>query len=315
MDQREREELDIDVHTSRRGTEVDIHRERSISRSRSRHRPAPVPVVVVPPENRRRRDQRYDHEDEEIDVHVHRHSRSRSRVGGGAVEVRRGRSRTRSAHRRDTEVDEESAYITGRIDARGEHGEARHGATRDWTIVDVPPGTQRVRMDGAGGGAAEVTWNRYAGVRRSRFLPDGDNAGALVAASTAATAGTELVVQQHRRRASSTAAIGARGREIMAPARASGDRLKVEVHDRHRTSGGGEHEHDLTVGVETSNAVALRPVGGTPGANGGVMRRKEEVWTEITKDLVEREALERLRYTFEDSEFFFYVMEYLSYVS
>lgn len=39
------------------------------------------------------------------------------------------------------------------------------------------------------------------------------------------------------------------------------------------------------------------------------------MWTEITKDLVVREAIERLGYEYEETEYFFYVMEYLKYVS
>ena len=71
-----------------------------------------------------------------------------------------GRRRAHSAAPLRSPVDEEAEYITSRIDARGRHGEAWHGATKDWTIVDVLPGTERVRMDGAGGGGAEVTWQR-----------------------------------------------------------------------------------------------------------------------------------------------------------
>ena len=65
--------------------------------------------------------------------------------------------------------DEESEYITSKIDSRGRMGEAWGGATKDWAIVDVPPGTERVRMDGVGGGSQDITWQRYNGVRRSKF--------------------------------------------------------------------------------------------------------------------------------------------------
>ena len=43
--------------------------------------------------------------------------------------------------------------------------------------------------------------------------------------------------------------------------------------------------------------------------------KQETMWTEITKDLVIREAIEKLGYDFEETEFFFYVMTYLRYVS
>lgn len=38
------------------------------------------------------------------------------------------------------------------------------------------------------------------------------------------------------------------------------------------------------------------------------------MWTEITKDLVIKEAIEELGYDYEETEFFFYVMDYLRYV-
>ena len=41
----------------------------------------------------------------------------------------------------------------------------------------------------------------------------------------------------------------------------------------------------------------------------------KDMWTEVTKDLVIKEAIEEMGYEFEDTEHFFYVMEYLKYVS
>lgn len=131
-------------------------------------------------------------------------------------------------------IDQEAEYYARRNAERAYMGEGYHGATRDWAIVDVPPGTNRVRMDGIGGASQEVTWQRYNGVRRSRFNPDGDNFG------------------------------------------------------------GGELEKRKYVGV--------RP-------------KTDNMWTEITKDLVVKEAIEGCGYEYEETEFFFYVMEYLRYVS
>lgn len=58
------------------------------------------------------------------------------------------------------------------------------------------------------------------------------------------------------------------------------------------------------------------------GPGGHPSERKEEkrkvpkdMWTEVTKDLVIKEAIEEMGYEFEDTEHFFYVMEYLKYVS
>jgi predicted DNA-binding protein len=38
------------------------------------------------------------------------------------------------------------------------------------------------------------------------------------------------------------------------------------------------------------------------------------MWTEVTKDLVIREAIDHMGYSCEETEDFFYVMEYLKYV-
>ena len=88
---------------------------------------------------------------------------------------------------------------------------AYNGATKDWAIVDVSPGTERVRMDGVSGVTEEITWQRYNGVRRGTFIPEG-------------------------------------------------------------------------------------------------------LWTEITKDLVVREAIEQCGYDFEETEDFYYILIYLRYV-
>lgn len=46
------------------------------------------------------------------------------------------------------------------------------GATKDWEIVDVPPGTKHVRMGNVEVGSPEITWQRYDGVRRSKLNPE-----------------------------------------------------------------------------------------------------------------------------------------------
>lgn len=158
----------------------------------------------------------------------HHSRRSRSRV------VER-RARTPSpVHRRETIVRRERSTSPLRIRiAERENARARSrdrireeewaGITKDWTIVDVPPGTERVRMDGVGGASAEVTWQKYCGVRRSRFIPDRDR--------------------------------------------------KTDV------------------------------------------EKRAEMWTEITKDLVIREAIEEMGYEYEETEWFFYISTYMRYVS
>jgi hypothetical protein len=120
-------------------------------------------------------------------------------------------------------------------------GEGRDGATRDWAIVDVPPGTERVRMDGAGGGSQEITWQRYNGVRRSKFI------------------------------------------------------IGDEVYD----SGFGALDRDP---------------GPQPTAVSAPTARPSDMWTEVTKDLVVKEAIDYMGYEYEETEFFYYVMDYLRYV-
>lgn len=134
-------------------------------------------------------------------------------------------------------------------------GEAWNGATRDWTIVDVPPGTERVRMDGVGGGAAEVTWQRYNGVRRSRFIPE---------------------------------------RDEPAPAPAPTP--------PNRPSRGYDRELEIEISHDRRSRPAQKS-------------RHNDVWTEITKDLVVADAIIECGYEYEETEHFFYILKYLRNVS
>ncbi|KAK5019370.1 hypothetical protein LTR16_000635 [Cryomyces antarcticus] len=151
------------------------------------------------------------------------------------VELTRRRSLS-APRRRQTrdDIEDEAEYYARKAAERAYIGEAYNGATKDWAIVDVPPGTNRVQMDGAGGGSQEVTWQRYNGVRRSKFR-----------------AGDEVWASDYS---------GGRTKEV--------GRLKT---------------------------------------------RSDDMWTEITKDLVVREAIEQLGYSCEETEYFFYVIEYLRY--
>ncbi|WYZ39117.1 hypothetical protein EsH8_III_001031 [Colletotrichum jinshuiense] len=237
----EERELDIDITTSRNRTDIDIHRSSSRHRSPSRERRSPAfqdSRELVMSTDRLRIDDR------------HYHSGSRRRAHSAAAR---------------TPVDEEAEYITSKIDSRGKMGEAWNGATKDWAIIDVPPGTERVRMDGVGGGSAEVTWQRYNGVRRAKFIPERD--GAPISAPAPA---------------------------LPEPSpRDSRDRLSVQVYDR-------ETEIDIE---KTRDRRSPRP----PPS------KRNEMWTEITKDLVSREAIHELGYDFEETEYFFYIMQYLKY--
>ena len=146
--------------------------------------------------------------------------------------------------RDEREIAEEAEYYNERTRERSYIGEGYNGATRDWAIVDVPPGTRRVEMEGVGGAHQEVTWQRYNGVRRSKFIAEDDAyEGALVEAPP-----------------------------------------PVDTRDRGRRF----------VGQKS---------------------KTEGMWTEITKDLVSEEAMKEMGYEYEETEFFYYIMSYLRYVS
>lgn len=100
-------------------------------------------------------------------------------------------------------------------------------------------------MEGIGGAKEEITWQRYNGVRRSKFIAEEDDYRG--------------------------------GGELMAP-------REVETIQQGRRYVG---EKD----------------------------KKEKMWTEITKDLVTEEAIKQMGYDFEETEFFYYIMTYLKYVS
>ncbi|KAI0125284.1 hypothetical protein BJ170DRAFT_598103 [Xylariales sp. AK1849] len=262
---RERE-TDIDIYTSRNETEVDIHkRTRSRSRPRERERPRERPQPASRPS----------YYDDEVLIQS-----DRDRL---LVDIEHNHRRSRSvAPPPRPDYAEESEYITSKIDSRGRMGEAWGGATKDWTIVDVPPGTERVKMDGVGGGGAEVTWQRYNGVRRSKFVPERE--GTVVSSSAS-------VVESVREREPVS-------RE---------DKLSVQIYDKHR-----EPSRDRSVVEDVHDTrISIRDRDRDRGRR--APRKPQEMWTEITKDLVVREAVEKMGYEYEETEFFFYVMEYLRY--
>ncbi|KAL0937746.1 conserved glutamic acid rich protein [Colletotrichum truncatum] len=234
----EERELDIDITTSRNRTDIDIHRSRSRHRSPSRERRSPA----------------FKDSRELVS------STDRLRIDDRQYQSRR---RAHSAAAR-TPVDEEAEYITSKIDSRGRMGEAWGGATKDWTIVDVPPGTERVKMDGVGGGSAEVTWQRYNGVRRSKFIPEREREDAPISVPA----------------------------PVPPSPRESRDRLSVQVYDR-----------ETEIDIEKTKERRPRPS----------QKRNDNMWTEITKDLVIRDAIIELGYDFEETEYFFYIMQYLKY--
>lgn len=277
----EKRETDIDIYHGRNETEIDITKTRSQSRSRARSMSRERPRAYDPPPAR---DHSYYHEDDivissgrdklKVDIeHEHRSSSARPR-----------------SHSAAPGYDDEADMIRGRIDSRGRMGEAWGGATKDWVVVDVPPGTERVRMDGVGGGAAELTWQRYNGARRSKFIPERASESALVPLSPPTSSSTTVISD----------------REAYAPPRGERDRLSVQIYDKER-----ERERDVEVEKVTDRRISLRPTPPPPAP----MPKSREMWTEVTKDLVVREAIDELGYDYEETEQFFYVMQYLKYVS
>lgn len=257
---RERD-TEIDIYTSRNATEVDIHKSSSHSRTRerSRSRERPAPQRLYDDEHVARGDRH------RLEVDIEQHSARRPRAHSAAPPV--------------NDYDDEADYILGRINERGRMGEAWGGATKDWTMVDVPPGTERVRMDGVGGASAEVSWQRYNGSRRTKFLPERE-------------AGGSTSSEREER-----------------PARPRDSRLSVQIYD---TDGRGDRERDIEVEKITDRRISAREP--EPPAPAPALRRSD-LWTEVTKDLILREAIEETGYEYEETEKHFYVMEYLKYVS
>lgn len=277
----DKRETEIDIYHRGSETEIDITKTRSHSRTRvrslSRERPRPAPP----------HEREYYHED---DILI---SSGRDRLQVDIEHQRRSSSarplRPRS-HSRDYE--EESEEITGRINSRGQFGEAWHGRTKDWTLVDVPPGTERVRMDGVGGAAAEVTWQRYNGARKAKFVPERSSESALTAPASPPASSSNTTILSEREYAP-------------APPRRERESLSVQIYDK-------ERERDVEVEKVTDRRITLRPTIPPPAAP--PVAKPRDMWTEVTKDLVVREAIEECGYDYEETELFFYVMQYLKYV-
>ncbi|OQO06987.1 hypothetical protein B0A48_07553 [Cryoendolithus antarcticus] len=186
------------------------------------------------------------------DHHTHR-SRSNSRHRGG-LRPRDG-------------VNDEADYYNRRARSRGYPGEARNGATRDWGLVDIPPGTEKVRMDGIGGGRQEISWQQYNGDRRSKFVT-GDS-----------------VYEDPEWARGGLRSPSDRGLPPPAPAPPRERQTTEEIRITERRITEGTHKG----------------------------RTKDKMWTEITKDLVIKEAIDECGYSYEETDEFFYVIEYLRY--
>ena len=133
-------------------------------------------------------------------------------------------------------------------------------------------------MDGVGGASEEVTWQRYNGVRRSKFIPERDRERVEI-----------------------------REREPEPEVRTTG--LEIEISNKSsRREGGRTYEREYERIEESSDRRVGMPRP-PPKPKAG-----EGLWTEITKDLVVKEAIEMRGYDFEETEFFYYILTYLRYV-
>lgn len=270
-------ETDIDIYTSRNNTEVDIHTK---NRSRTPQASPHASSNSLPP----RRDNYYD------DTVIYEQEHDKLKVRDNMLSINRRRSLSaRPGYRPTIHMDirddeNEADYYNRKMDERAYIGEAYNGATKDWSIVDVPPGTERVRMDGVGGGSEEITWQRYNGVRRSKFIPQREP-------------------ERERERVEIR-----EDRRIEEPRREnSGLEIQISTSNRRR-EGSGVYEREREYErIEESSDRRLGP----PRAP---KNRVGDLWTEITKDLVVAEAIQQLGYDYEETEYFFYVLQYLRYV-
>jgi DNA-dependent RNA polymerase auxiliary subunit epsilon len=224
---------------------------------------------------------------------LYEQERDKLRVKDTRLELTRRRSvsarppppREKSRVRVDIRQNEDEAdYYARKVGERAYIGEAYNGATKGWSIVDVPPGTERVRMDGVGGGSEEITWQKYNGVRRSKFIPERERAAHIER--------DRIEIREDPKRETTTSTS-----------------LEIDIHTGgRRREGGTTYERDYERVEEISDR-RVDLVRAPP------KQRIGDLWTEITKDLVSREAIEQLGYDFEETEFFYYIIQYLRYVS
>jgi hypothetical protein len=231
-------------------------------------------------------------------------TRERERV---KVDIRESYGRERESFGRDNQStvsirdDDEADYYRRKVDERAYIGEAYNGATKDWAIVDVPPGTERVQMDGVGGGSQEVTWQRYNGVRRSKFIPEREERVRIPERQP------EPRIERERER------IEIRERD---EPRQETTGFEIEIsssnrrqdHPREPSRPAYEREYERIEETTSDRRVGL------PRPPPPPKQRRGDLWTEITKDLVVEDAIKQLGYDYEETEFFYYIIQYLRYV-
>lgn len=82
------------------------------------------------------------------------------------------------------------------------------------------------------------------------------------------------------------------------------------IYDREDDRPGREMEMQITR-RRSASAKSRR----TEDRRDGGRKPTKDMWTEVTKDLVAREAIEEMGYEYEEKENFYYVIDYLQYVS
>ncbi|KAF2725275.1 hypothetical protein K431DRAFT_317757 [Polychaeton citri CBS 116435] len=224
-------------------------------------------------------------EDIHIDVDRNENDRRTERAPSRAPSVAASRAvsrrspspaRSRAISNWQDDIAAEADYYNRKALDRTYPGEGYNGATKDWGLVDIPPGTERVQMDGVGGGRQEITWERYNGERRSKFRT-----------------GDRVYESEYARGYSPAPREAARIEAPPPPAAPEPPKTETK-----------KDEIDIRITRREED------VGGREVA---APKKKERLWTEITKDLVIKEAVDEMGYEYEETNDFFYVIEYLRY--
>lgn len=129
-------------------------------------------------------------------------------------------------------------------------------------------------MDGIGGGAQEITWQRYNGARRSRFVADGHNFEGYPD------------FEDRRERV--------REAEALPPPIPEPEPAPAVTEEKSKT---------LEITIRDRDAGS--------GSGGALVRREKrpkEMWTEVTKDLVIKEAIVEAGFGYEETDDYFYIM-------
>ncbi|TGO35257.1 hypothetical protein BHYA_0164g00010 [Botrytis hyacinthi] len=291
------EKTEIDIYRSGNNTEVDITKTKTTSREKPK---SPPP--------------RREYYDDSI---LYEQERDKLRVRDTRIDLSRRRSLSARPDKERVNLDirdeDEADFYARKVQERAVIGEAFNGATKDWSIIDVPPGTERIQLDGVGGGSQEITWQRYNGVRRSKFNPE----------------------REHKREEPERVEkrIEIREREREGPNRTT---EHIEIRER-QSAAPSPRESSTTIDIDISNSSSRKPRShasgptyerereyerieessdrqvGFPLPRGPPKSRMGDLWTEITKDLVAKEAIEELGYDYEETEFFYYILQYLRY--